>query len=57
MEHRHMVYNLYLYLYLQCGKIDDNMENFRNYSENNMENIEIIEKLHITEKLQINEKL
>ena len=30
-----MVYNLYLYL--QYGKMDDNMENIRNYWENNME--------------------
>ena len=30
-----MVYNLYLYL--QYGKMDGNMENIRNYWENNME--------------------
>ena len=51
-----MVYNLYLYLYLQYGKMDDNIENFINYWENNMENIEIIKKLQI-EELQIIEKL
>ena len=52
MAYRCMVYNLYLYLYLQYGKrkVNDNMENFRDHRENNIENIEIIEKLQRIEK-------
>ena len=51
----HVVYNLYLYL--QYGKMDDNMENFRKLLRKKHGNIEIIKKLPVIEILQIIEKL